>query len=284
MTFNELRDKYEAIFFEKYEYIENDKNINIYFYYTLGDYHFTHTIVIPKKEVFAINNMVEKDAFLFNLGVMEIINYYKLACPKKIILKAGALRDEQMTFFKKLFYNELKSFREINKIDISEDDFFTFENYSKKYPVKSRKNDYSGNIIPIIDDKNTVVTLKLVEEGKIYLVVNPTEIVDKENTIEVYRKSDPQINDERFLKGDLPISVTLSFLSIFCALLTNSENVILSYDAEEEEYSKTMYFEKDFVAYVEKYITPGIHYFSLLYGMSKEDLEKLYLSEGTGCQ
>ena len=65
-----------------------------------------------------MDNIREKDIFLFNLGLAELISYYKLACPKTVILKAGCLDDAQKEFWKKLFYNGLGEFRFINNIDI----------------------------------------------------------------------------------------------------------------------------------------------------------------------
>lgn len=302
MTFNELREKYSSISFDLYEYIEDENNIKVYFYYSMGEFNFKHELIIPKKDFFVMANASEKDVFLFNLGVMEIINYYKLACPKKIILKAGALRDEQKLFFKKLFYKGLGEFRYINNIEIDEQNFVTFENCAKKFLVKSRKNDFSGNIVPVGGGKDSIVTLELLKEEKeknVCLIVNPRgATIDTvnvagygiENTIEVFRKLDSkllELNNQGFLNGHVPFSAMLAFLGIFCALLTNKENVILSNESSADEctdeesganhqYSKSMEFEKDFVSYVEKYITSGIHYFSLLRGMREIDIARLF--------
>ena len=302
MTFNELREKYHSISFDLYEYIEDENNINVYFYYSMGEFNFKHSLIIPKKDFFVMENASHRDVFLFNLGVMEIINYYKLACPKKIILKAGALRDEQKLFFRKLFYKGLGEFRYINNIDIDEENFVAFENYAKNFLVKSRKNDFLGNIVPVGGGKDSVVTLELLKEEKdknTCLIINPRgATIDTvnvagygmENTIEVFRKLDPkllELNKEGFLNGHVPFSAMLAFLGIFCALLTNKENVILSNESSADEctdeksganhqYSKSMEFEKDFVSYVERYITPGIHYFSLLRGMREIDIARLF--------
>ena len=302
MTFNELREKYHSISFDLYEYIEDENNINVYFYYSMGEFNFKHSLIIPKKDFFVMENASHRDVFLFNLGVMEIINYYKLACPKKIILKAGALRDEQKLFFRKLFYKGLGEFRYINNIEIDEENFVAFENYAKNFLVKSRKNDFSGNIVPVGGGKDSVVTLELLKEEKdknTCLIINPRGATKDtvnvagygmENTIEVFRKLDPkllELNNQGFLNGHVPFSAMLAFLGIFCALLTNKENVILSNESSADEctdeksganhqYSKSMEFEKDFVSYVEKYITPGIHYFSLLRGMREIDIARLF--------
>jgi len=75
MTFDELREKYSSISFDLYEYIEDERNITIYFYYSMGEFNFKHTLVIPKKKFFVIKNFSEKNFFFFNLGFLGIFNF-----------------------------------------------------------------------------------------------------------------------------------------------------------------------------------------------------------------
>ena len=131
MTFNELREKFDSISYDSFSYKENENDLEVSFFYTLGEYKFTHKLNIIKKKFFIMENLKDKDIFLFNLGMVELISYYKLACPKKVIIKAGSLNDEQKEFWKKLFYNGLGEFRFVNNIDVSYDDFVIFENATK---------------------------------------------------------------------------------------------------------------------------------------------------------
>src|SRR5574344_3009639 len=95
MKFDELREKYKSISYDKYEYSESENSFDIDYYFTLGKITFIHKISIIKKEFFVLDNLKDKDVFLFNLGIAELISYYKSACPKKVILKAGSISDEQ---------------------------------------------------------------------------------------------------------------------------------------------------------------------------------------------
>lgn len=302
MNFYELREKYESIIYKSFNCIENEDEIKINYLYKLGEHNFNHQLLIPKKYFFHLENMIDKDVFLFNLGLMEIINYYKLACPKRIILEVGAIKEEQKDFFKKLFYKGLGEFRYINKIDIGMDEFLEFENVDENYFRKSKLKGFEGNIVPVGGGKDSIVTLELLKHEKEKnncLIVNPRGATidtvnvagyNMENTIEIYRKIDPkllELNKQGFLNGHVPFSAMLAFLGVFCALITNKQYVILSNESSADEstdeitganhqYSKSMEFEKDFSNYVEKYINSEIKYFSLLRGMRELDIARLF--------
>lgn len=302
MDFFELREKYDSITYKSFKCIETERELEINYIYMMGEHRFCHKLNIPKKNFFHLENMIDKDVFIFNLGIIEIINYYKLACPKKIILEAGALKDEQKEFFKKLFYKGLGEFRYINNIEISYEDFVEFENVDENYMRKSKLKNFKGNIIPVGGGKDSIVTLELLKQEKDInncLIVNPRGATidtvnvagyNMDNTIEIYRKLDSkllELNKNGYLNGHIPFSAMLAFLGVFCALITNKKYVILSNESSADEstdeetganhqYSKSMEFEKDFSNYVEKYINSDIKYFSLLRGMRELDIARLF--------
>ncbi|MBE5812913.1 MAG: hypothetical protein E7314_04580 [Clostridiales bacterium] len=302
MNFYELRENYSSIIYKNFKCAESGNEIKINYLYKLGEFDFNHELIIPKKYFFHLENMIDKDVFLFNLGLIEIINYYKLACPKKIVLEAGAIKEEQKEFFKKLFYKGLGEFRYINNIDISMEEFLEFVNTDENYYRKSKLKGFEGNIVPVGGGKDSIVTLELLKHEKEKnncLIVNPRGATidtvnvagyNMENTIEIFRKIDPkllELNKQGYLNGHVPFSAMLAFLGIFCALITNKQYVILSNESSADEstdevtganhqYSKSMEFEKDFSNYVEKYINSDIKYFSLLRGMREIDIARLF--------
>ena len=302
MNFNELREKFDNISYDSFSYKENEKDLELSFFYTLGEYKFTHKLNILKKSFFIMDNLIEKDIFLFNLGIVELISYYKLACPKKVILRAGSLDDTQKEFWKKLFYKGLGEFRFVNNIDISYEDFLDFENATKLQYRKSQFDNVSGNLVPVGGGKDSIVTLELLKqqgENNTCFIINPRgATIDTvnvagykmEDTVEVIRKIDSnliKLNNEGFLNGHTPFSASLAFLGIFCALISGKEFVVLSNESSANEatdeetganhqYSKSLEFEIDFVKYVEKYINSHIKYFSLLRGMREIDIAKKF--------
>ena len=300
MNFNELRDKYDSISYDSFSFKQNENDFEISFFYTLGDIKFVHRLNVINKHFFDVDNLKDKDVFLFNLGLVELISYYKCACPRKVILKAGRLNDEQMEFWKKLFYNGLGEFRFVNNIDIAYDEFVTFENATGLTHNKSKISNFSGNLVPIGGGKDSIVTIELLKAqgtDNTCFIVNPRgATIDTVNvagysmddSVEVIRKIDPlllELNKAGYLNGHTPFSASLAFLGVFCALLSGKAFVVLSNESSANEctdeetganhqYSKSLEFEIDFAKYVEKYITSYIKYFSLLRGMREIDIAR----------
>ncbi|MBR4583896.1 MAG: hypothetical protein IKO34_08855, partial [Bacteroidales bacterium] len=50
------------------------------------------------------------ERLVFNIGMIEALSYWKCVCSKNLIVEAGYLDEEQISFFKKLFYNGLGEF------------------------------------------------------------------------------------------------------------------------------------------------------------------------------
>ena len=300
MTFSELREKFEYISYDKFIFSETADSYDVDYYYSLGEFRFIHKLNILKRDFFKRENLEDKGVFLFNLGLCELISYYKAACPRKVILKAGALREEQLEFWKKLFYNGLGEFRFVNNIDISYDDFVNFENATDTIYSKSKMDNVEGNLVPVGGGKDSVVTLELLKkEQNTCFVINPRGATldtirvagyKEEESVIVMRKIDPlllKLNQEGYLNGHTPFSASLAFLGMFCALLSGKQYIVLSNESSANEstdeetganhqYSKSLEFELDFVDYCERYINPFIKYFSLLRGMREIDIAKQF--------
>ena len=48
--------------------------------------------------------------FVFALGLVELISYWKAACPRRVEVRAGALTEEDVRFWKKLYFRGLSEF------------------------------------------------------------------------------------------------------------------------------------------------------------------------------
>ena len=48
---------------------------------------------------------VEAKNMAFNIGMIELISYWKCACPPKIIIKCGYVDEEQIKFWKKIYFH-----------------------------------------------------------------------------------------------------------------------------------------------------------------------------------
>lgn len=307
MNFTELREKYKTFIYKDFEITEDKESITIQYYFEIpGLAEFTPTIQIMKKDIKykSIDDEYVKN-IVFNLGMIEVISYWKCVCTENVIIECGNLSEEQKHWFKKLYYNGTGEFRYINKIHITQEEFVNFvanENVKSAVPESSAEDELSGYIIPVGGGKDSVVTLEKLKEdnGNNYcLTVGGKEPViecckiagySDNQIIEVKRTIDKnllELNKKGYLNGHTPFSSILAFLSYLIAYLTGKKYVALSNESSANEsnvkgeninhqYSKSLEFEEDFKKYSEKYLKTGVEYFSILRQYSELQIAEMF--------
>lgn len=296
--FEDLRNKYKEFIYEKYEIIENNNEYEIKFYFNIPNLTTFEPKLIIKKENIT-NKNINKDFLgylVFNIGLVELISYVKCTCSPNIIIKCGYLNNEQINWFKKLYYNGLGEFLYRNIINISEQDLFNIETTQEKKEFNIEYNGI-GNLIPVGGGKDSNVTLELLkEEDNTCFIINPKGAniecanISGYNTITIKRILDKKIielNKEGFLNGHTPFSAIVAFTSFLCAYLSNKKYIILSNEDSanqstvigtniNHQYSKTYEFENDFNEYTKKYFNIDIKYFSLLRPLTEFQIGMLF--------
>lgn len=299
MKFEELREKYSEFIYDRYEVLEDSDNLNITYYFEIpGLTMFTPKLIIPKKVIKNEINDFAKN-IIFHIGLVELVSYWKCCCPKKVIIKAGYINEEQIEWFKKLYYYGLGEFLYINKIDISIDDFMNIECI---HPEEEFSINYNGegNLIPIGGGKDSCVTLELLKDmPNTPFIINPKQVhldcayaagYNDDDIVGVKRILDRKIvelNNEGYLNGHTPFSAVVSFISYLSAYLTNKKYICLSNEGSANEstvigtkinhqYSKTYEYENDFNEYTKKYFKIDIKYFSLLRPLSEFQIGLLF--------
>lgn len=296
--FEDLRNKYKEFIYEKYEIIENNNEYEIKFYFNIPNLTTFEPKIIIKKENIT-NKNINKDFLeylVFNIGLVELISYVKCTCSPNIIIKCGYLNNEQINWFKKLYYNGLGEFLYRNNINISEQDLFNIETTQEKKEFNIEYNGI-GNLIPVGGGKDSNVTLELLkEEDNTCFIINPKGAniecanISGYNTITIKRILDKKIielNKEGFLNGHTPFSAIVAFTSFLCAYLSNKKYIILSNEDSanqstvigtniNHQYSKTYEFENDFNEYTKKYFNIDIKYFSLLRPLTEFQIGMLF--------
>ena len=70
------------------------------------------TITIPQREFYKWNGITKEqyDLLVFNIGMIELISYWKATCSPTIVVKPYSLNEEQIKFWQKLYYNGLSEF------------------------------------------------------------------------------------------------------------------------------------------------------------------------------
>jgi len=307
-NYKNLRDKYPTIVYQNYIIKETETNISTEYTYILGEYTFKPSITIDKRYI--TNENINRDFLeylLFNYGLVNIINYFKLTCPKEIIVDCGYIDNTQINFFKKLIFNGLSEYFYKNEIDLSYEEFTNFTISSDKKFNFNINDSFSGNLILVGGGKDSIVSLELLKKEK----VNNKCFLFERN---IYPKNMPsynsiytsgytdddilifdaeiddlllKLNKEGFLNGHVPFSSQLAFASYIMAYLNNKKYIIVSNEASSNEgnvkdanvnhqYSKSIEFENDFRNYTSKYFIKDIEYFSLLRPLLEIQIAKIF--------
>ena len=302
--YNSLREEYEFFRFQRYDYtLENDV-FSVKFYFSLDDkYFFTPSFEIPKRKFYNWSDVSKNqlDTILFNIGMIELISYWKLACPKKVYISPFKLDTNQILWWKKLYFNGLGEFFYLNGIKENVNDFMEIICESDASCEKIELQLKETTLVPIGGGKDSVVTVELLKNKMpiIPLIINPrgattecavTAGFTEEQVAVIKRNLDAtmlRLNNEGFLNGHTPFSAMLAFYTLLIGFVTNSKYIALSNESSANEptvpdtevnhqYSKSIAFENDFRDYVEKYISSEIQYFSFLRPINEVQIASLF--------
>lgn len=293
-NYDYFRSQYPVFVYKSYSLTSDDDNIYIsYDFETQGLTSFCPQIRIDKKSLPIINKFDSAIGrkIIFSLGMVEAVSYLKATCSPVMRVECGKLDSQSCDWWKKLYYGGLGEFFFRNGIEASFDDFLTIECTGEDIDYSDEKVNFSPySLVPVGGGKDSAVTAELVKKINdkiLFFTVNSqkarTDTVisagyGENDIIKTYRKISPELlelNKQGFLNGHTPFSAIVAFLSLYCAYLTGSKNIVLSNEASANEsnivgsnvnhqYSKSYEFEKDFTEYIDKNIFNGIRYFSIL--------------------
>ena len=122
--FDALRREFSTFTFERQTVKRENGTLSLAFDFNLDDrYHFRPTLEIPERPFFDWDNIPEAQlqTLAFQIGMTELVSYWKIACPKRVVVKPFALTESQKAFWKKLYYNGLGEFMYLNGITVSEE-------------------------------------------------------------------------------------------------------------------------------------------------------------------
>ena len=306
LQFIEYRNKYKEFHFNKYMIQEDNEAIYLEFEFEIPNLtKFNPTIKILKKSLDFknINNEYVKN-LVFHIGLIELISYWKCTCSPKIIIKCGYLNEEQIEWWKKIYFYGLGELFYTNNIKTSIQEFVNIEciNENDSFEYERIEDEFNGYIVPIGGGKDSVVTLetlKLDTKNDFCLIVNPKPVTlecakiagfEYENIIEIYRNIDKNLidlNQQGYINGHTPFSAMLAFLSYFVAYMLSKKYIALSNENSANEsnvigekvnhqYSKSFEFECDFENYSNTYLKTPIKYFSFLRPLNELQIAKIF--------
>lgn len=302
--FLEFRQNYPVFIYEKFEYEIEQIGLKIKFTFINGEHCFSPTLFVEKKHFLSFSHLSKEQLSLlvFHMGMVELISYWKAFCSPRVVIKPYALREKQIEFFKKLYYNGLGEFFYVNGINISQEEFMTIENANNTYTSPQNFETFDQYIVPIGGGKDSVVTLDLLMSANrdvVPFIINPrgatTECCLKagfsqEETLICKRVIDAhllKLNSQGCLNGHTPFSAMLAFTTLLISALTKRKYIALSNEDSASEstvkgsevnhqYSKSLEFENDFRNYVSEFISQDFYYFSFLRPLSELHIAKLF--------
>lgn len=302
MMLPELRERHPRFIYDSFQTEQRNEELHVRFHFLLEpDVVFTPEIVLPQNHSL---DQQELENFAFHMGLIEMISYWKTACPQEIKIEAGQLTEEQVSWWHDLFIHGLGEFFYQNSIDFTPPDFFRITSDQSKEPnVPVQKPlTLSGDLILLGGGKDSTVTLELLKDSPVRkkpLILNPirpaiesAKIAGYSDPLIVKRRMDSkllELNQKGYLNGHTPFSAYLAFLGVFIGTLHRYQNIIVSNDrsAEEEnilfhgqrinhQYSRSFHFEKLFREYCAKYLNPQVQYFSFLRPLYEIQISQLF--------
>lgn len=302
MDYKKLRTKYPKFYYKSYkwEIVKND--LNVAFQFFAGDeYGFTPTLNFKNVDMNHVNLIHDSiDNIVFNIGLVELLSYWKAFVSPEIVIECGSLDNYQTKWWQDLLLNGMGQFFYENDIDFTEKEFAKFVSIGKNKNTKPLKITSDKILIPIGGGKDSSVTIEILsknfKEVSAFLL-NPskasleTSKLTGLSDLVVERELDKkllELNEAGFLNGHTPFTALLSFVSILSAVVGNFGSVIFSNERSSDEentifkgkninhqYSKTFDFENKFREYNLKYLS-NVNYFSFLRPLYDIQIAKIF--------
>lgn len=299
MDIYKLRRNFPRFVYHSYTLDETADQLRLSYHFEIPDLaEFKPSWVFPKTALASQDldaSLAER--YAFNLGMVELISYWKCACPPLIEIRCAQLDEEQRVFWKQLYGSGLGEFRYRNGILISEAEFLDFTESSHSSTDQSLKAEPAEAVIaprraliPVGGGKDSLVSLERLSsmgDKRFAYSINATPAalasmqlagIDPERQILPRRSLDPallKLNAAGYMNGHTPFSALVAFSAAFAAFMYKIDDIVLSNESSANEstvkdsevnhqYSKSSDFERMFAHYLQKYINPKQRYFSLL--------------------
>ncbi len=298
-SYTQLRKDYPEFIYHGYQIKEEKERICLEYDFEIpGLSSFHPTWEFPKKD--EENRKYADDStfrnLAFSLGMVELISYWKIACPPKVIVEAGALTAEQILWWKDLYFNGLGEFYYTNGISENQEDFMEIVSAGQEISADALSDRrLEGCLVPVGGGKDSAVTLSLLKgekETNCCYIINPrgatlktveragygeTQMCCVKRTLD---KNMLELNKQGYLNGHTPFSAIVAFSATIAAYMEGKKYIVLSNESSANEstvegstvnhqYSKSFRFEKAFHDYEAEYIGSGTYYFSMLRPLSE---------------
>lgn len=300
MHFEELRRRHPAIVYRSFHCAPLADGLRVEFSFHLEpDIDFRPRIVLPKAAEAHLDALTP---LIFQLGLVELLSYWKCACPERVVIEAGELESEQLRWWHRLFINGLSEFYYKNDIDFTAPDLVRIEAREAPPRPAALFPQSDGDLILVGGGKDSVVTLELLRDqpgprgalilGEHRAAFDSVQIAGYGKPLVIRRTIDErlrELNREGYLNGHTPFSAYLAFAGVIAAAAAGYRRVIASNESSSNEpntvlfgrpinhqYSKTRELEVEFREYCARWLTPSIEYFSMLRPLNELQICRLF--------
>ena len=307
--FETLRKEYPVFTYNSYNWEKQGDDLLLTYDFSIGEsIRFTPSIRFMNHPAYSRfyrkNGMKCLENFVFHIGMIELISYWKCCCPPEIRIACAHLDEPALKCWKKLYYHGLGEFFYLNHIRTSMEDFVQIRCDSDRRIPMERFELQDSHIVPVGGGKDSVVTLETLKSEStppLPMIINPRGATIgcvaasglSEGFLEIRRTIDPkllELNAEGYLNGHTPFSAMLAFHSMLAAALSGRSRIALSNESSANEptvqdsdvnhqYSKSLEFESDFRDYVRQYLSDQISYYSFLRPLSELQIAKLFAGQ-----
>lgn len=133
-----FRTRYPEFIYDRYDIEETRQELTVtYHFHIPGLAEFAPVWHFPKALSGNLGEAAETDLgqrralpdplledMLFSLGMVELVSYWKMACPPRVVVRAGHLDEAQIRWWKDLYRNGLGEFFYVNQIERPDDPSF----------------------------------------------------------------------------------------------------------------------------------------------------------------
>lgn len=271
LDYLDLRAKYGRFIYHDYEISIDNDYLNLQFVFSIeGLSYFRPSLRFPlanKERVISLEHPVFK-RLCFCLGMIELISYWKLTASPELVIECSRLNDEEIKFFKTVYFNGLGEYFYLNNMKLSYDDFMNIR-AKKREAVSFLKSlgctccthlpdPIEKVILPVGGGKDSLLSMAILEKAGINyqaFALNPNKTIEScfafspKKPIRVSRSLDSELlnlNAKGFLNGHTPFSALLAFVSLVTAYISSSKWIVLSNELSANEASvvnsRTMLF------------------------------------------
>lgn len=291
--------EYREFVFADYRYDSARSTLSLRYRYNEGPRFEEKLIfdIVPRPLSRADNEALDRIFRL--LFLLSGISYYKAFIPKRLICEAFPLDERTVEFLHKFYLKGLAEFAFRNGISLRDHFRFRFEPAAIAPPMALDLPERT--CVPVGGGKDSIVTIECLKQaGHPVLLFSLGDAepiracieVAQLPFIKVHRRLDPallELNRAGALNGHVPITGILSAIALACTVMSGCNAVAMSNEHSasapnltfggveiNHQYSKSLEFEADFAAYVERYISPSISYFSLLRPLSEIEIARRF--------